>query len=514
MRSEPKINDLENPLVSVLVYNYYGEALEKCLKSVLEQDVIKNLEVIYIDNVSEDGAWDIALAFAKKYSGCISLKRYRRSGSITHQRNRKKGDPGNLNLCVDMATGKYIVTLCENDLFLPEYLYNCIQVMESDPFACFEMIEPRLENNLDRPNILDQPLVSVLIHNYNYGRYLRQCFDSVISQTYKNIEVVFSDNASTDDSWDIAVEYSRKYPGTMTLMRNRKNFGPNINLENCYRNINGKYFCVLCSDDALEPEFVTQCVSALEKNPDSGFAITHRTIIDEEGVVSQEPSFYNQSCVIPGAEQAAVYMMAAVNPSISQLMYNYKKAVSKLPMENILTRWFAQRILDFNLCCEFDVVYIKDPLLLNRVHSKSDSQGISGSMVEIFGQYILPHQFVEIALTKNNMTKAIDRLPQALEKLSHLCVRYSINALINKDERNALRYFHLAMAILPEISSEPVYQIIEKYWNGDASEKTKIVEGLKSTDNLTTRNISYDPPPGSVPIDETSEVASISASGA
>ena len=58
------------------------------------------------------------------------------------------------------------------------------------------------------------PLVSVIVYNYNYGRYLSECFfDSVICQTYQNIEILFSDNASTDDSWEIAQSYSQKFPG-------------------------------------------------------------------------------------------------------------------------------------------------------------------------------------------------------------------------------------------------------------------------------------------------------------
>lgn len=46
----------------------------------------------------------------------------------------------------------------------------------------------------------EQPLVSILIPNYNYARYLRHCIDSVVKQTYDNIEIIIQDNASTDDS--------------------------------------------------------------------------------------------------------------------------------------------------------------------------------------------------------------------------------------------------------------------------------------------------------------------------
>ena len=489
MYSEPLLNDPDNPLVSVLIYNYYGEHLGKCFDGIFKQTFLKNIEVVFIDNASTDGSWEIALEYARKYEGIITLKR-----------NKRNCETDNLECSRVMAQGKYLVALSKNDVFLPEYVKRCISTMEHDPFVSFDMLWRRVYMTDSRPNIKNKPLVSVLIHNYNYGRYLRQCFDSVISQTYDNIEIVFSDNASTDDSWNIAGEYARKYPGMMTLMRNRKNFGPNINLENCYRNITGKYFSVLCSDDAYMPDFIEQCVNAMESHPNAGLAMTHRTIINEHSECSEEPPFYNRSCIIPGEEQAAVYMMAAVNPSISQIMYNHAKAVSKLPSENILSRWFAQRLLDFNLCCEFDVAYIKEPLLIHRVHSNSDSYNISKNLVEIFGQYILPHQFVEIAFSKNNMTKAIERLPKALEKLSKLCLRYCVRALCTNDEKSASRYFYLSAAIMPEITDDSVFKKLHEYWKADSSEKSGIVQFLQSTDNLTTRSVSYDPPPDSISI--------------
>ena len=59
----------------------------------------------------------------------------------------------------------------------------------------------------------------------------------------------------------------------------------------------------------------------MEKNIDVGFAMVHRKIINENGKIIKEKPFYNKSCIIPGAEAAAVYMMAAINPSVSQIMY-------------------------------------------------------------------------------------------------------------------------------------------------------------------------------------------------
>ena len=352
-----------------------------------------------------------------------------------------------------------------------------------------------------KPVINDQqrPLVSILVFNYNYGRFLKQCLDSALDQTYDNIEICFSDNASEDDSWDIAVEYARKYGDLINITRNRRNFGSDANFKNCFINARGKYFIEMCSDDAMKPDYVEKCVSALEEFPDAGFAMVHRSIIDEHEKILEEPPFYNQTCLIPGAEQAAVYMMAAVNPSISQVMYNLSKAREKSKPGSMASPWYGSRILDFNICCEFPIVYIKEPLLMHRLHLGNQSFNASEKLMEVIGPYILQHQFADTA-SHFNMQKVVERLPASLEKLGQLCLRYAIRALSKGDERNGLRYFHLSIAISPDIMECEIFKALDRYFRSDDFNKRNVLKELESRDNLVTRTVSYDPPPGSVPI--------------
>src|ERR1019366_4357461 len=54
------------------------------------------------------------------------------------------------------------------------------------------------------------PLVSILINNYNYGRFLRDAIDSALNQTYSNIEVIVVDDGSTDSSREIIATYEKR----------------------------------------------------------------------------------------------------------------------------------------------------------------------------------------------------------------------------------------------------------------------------------------------------------------
>src|ERR1700686_4844626 len=72
------------------------------------------------------------------------------------------------------------------------------------------------------------PLVSILIPSYNAARFLRETLDSLLAQTYKNIEIILLDDASTDATPEIAAEYA----GRITSFRQPRNLGiyDNVNV--------------------------------------------------------------------------------------------------------------------------------------------------------------------------------------------------------------------------------------------------------------------------------------------
>jgi len=497
MNKDPVQNDPNDPMLSIFICNYEVQYLRQCLDSIFNQDVLKNFEIILIDDATSDGSWDTALEY---------LDRYPRR--ITVQRNRQvRGPLNNFLICLGLAKGRYCSTLTGDRAFQPKYLNSCIKTMRADPYAKFQAVfrieDPGIlvpmQSTLPLPGIAGTPLVSILCYNYNYGRYLRQCLESIFAQTYENIELCFSDNGSTDDSWGIALEFARKYPGKMHITRNRKNFGPDDNFANCKRMMTGKYYVNFCSDDVLDPEYVERCVSALEAHPNAGFALVNRAVIDEHNRRTEEPPFYNQSCIIPGEEQAAVYMMAGINPSVSQIMYRRAVADSRSATGALVSRYYGTRILDFNISIDFDVAYIKEPLLLHRIHSQSDTNQADASLLPVLGLYVLNHQFADIASVRN-LTKVTGRLPQSLAKLARLGIRYSVRSLLAKDEQTALRYFHLAMGVSPQVTDDPAWKQLQDYWAGDSAKQAKIIKEFESADNLAARTISYEPPPGSIPI--------------
>ena len=104
----------------------------------------------------------------------------------------------------------------------------------------------------------EQPLVSIIILNYNAGKLLLDCVDSVFSSNYKNFEVIVVDNVSTDNSHKKCKEMFRK----IVLIENKMNLGyckgNNIGIENA----NGEYIIILNPDTVVEPNWIQKFLDA------------------------------------------------------------------------------------------------------------------------------------------------------------------------------------------------------------------------------------------------------------
>lgn len=348
------------------------------------------------------------------------------------------------------------------------------------------------------------PLVSILIYNYNYGRFLRECLDSALQQTYPNIEILFSDNASTDDSWQIALEYSAQHPGKIFLARNHKNFGPTANLRNCLMNVRGKYFILLCSDDKLDKACIAEAVKVMEAHPDAGFTMVHRYIMDEGSHITEEKPFYSHSCKITPPKQSAVYMMAAVNPSLSQIFYRTEAHTVACEFQHggsHANRFLGQRSVDFVLSCLYPIIYLHQPLIYHRMHGMSDTTFARNNLVQILGPYLLNMEFCQFARTLG-FDEVETRWETSVDKIAMLSLRYAADAFCQGEEQIAKRYFYLAGALNPRIESEPTFKDFEAYWDQQLNQETLTERLLRKQLNLN-REVSYAPPEGYTPINDT-----------
>jgi glycosyltransferase involved in cell wall biosynthesis len=128
----------------------------------------------------------------------------------------------------------------------------------------------------------DRPMVTVGMPVYNGESTLREAIESFLSQTLEDIELIISDNASTDGTAAICEEYAARDP-RVRYIRNSKNIGGADNYNAIFRMARGKFFNWAPCDDVVLPRFLETCVEALEANPKAVLAYTKAAMIDTEG---------------------------------------------------------------------------------------------------------------------------------------------------------------------------------------------------------------------------------------
>lgn len=152
----------------------------------------------------------------------------------------------------------------------------------------------------------ESKLVSVIIPVYNCDKYLEKCLCSVISQSYKNIEVIVINDGSTDKSGDIIKEYADNV--SKILMIEQKNQGVSAARNKGIERAGGEYLLFLDGDDYIGEDYIGSLVEAAEDNA-SDLVICGCTMVDLEGRVIRKiiPDSYER-----GYREEWVYRLSSV----------------------------------------------------------------------------------------------------------------------------------------------------------------------------------------------------------
>ena len=170
-----------------------------------------------------------------------------------------------------------------------EELAEILKLLMNYYSALGKMDHPFLKQFLNPGN---EPVVSVIIPCYNYGKYLRECVESVLQQTYSSIEIIIVNDGSKDNSKKVAEQLISDYPEDDIILINQKNAGqPAISRNNGIKKAKGQYILPLDADDKLAPTFIEKTLKKLQTNPEHAIAYTHRQDFDGANDVHQAQPF-------------------------------------------------------------------------------------------------------------------------------------------------------------------------------------------------------------------------------
>jgi len=125
------------------------------------------------------------------------------------------------------------------------------------------------------------PEILVFVPTFNSEKYLRQCLDSVLNQTFEDWQCVISDDASTDSSVEIAREYERRDP-RFKVLTHSSNVGAANNWNRAKENNTSFATKILCADDYLLPEALSTQIVILKEN-NSSIVFSERLILLPDG---------------------------------------------------------------------------------------------------------------------------------------------------------------------------------------------------------------------------------------
>jgi glycosyltransferase involved in cell wall biosynthesis len=129
------------------------------------------------------------------------------------------------------------------------------------------------------------PLITVYVPCRNYGRFLRQCVESVFAQLYAHWELFIIDEGSTDETEEVGQELARMRPENTTFIRHPRPVGLQKLANMILRRAKGKYMMRLDADDWLDESALLIMVSKLESSPEVGMVYGNYFYVASDGTV-------------------------------------------------------------------------------------------------------------------------------------------------------------------------------------------------------------------------------------
>ena len=128
---------------------------------------------------------------------------------------------------------------------------------------------------------MDQPLVSVIVPIYNTEKQLSHCIESILAQTWQNLEIFLVNDGSTDNSLAICDTYRQKDPRIHLI--DKKNAGVSDSRNRALEQAKGKYVQLVDSDDYIEPDYTRSMVEAAEAT-EADMVLSHFKIVVPPGL--------------------------------------------------------------------------------------------------------------------------------------------------------------------------------------------------------------------------------------
>lgn len=208
------------------------------------------------------------------------------------------------------------------------------------------------------------PVVTFIVPCYNLGHVLADCVNSILDQTYTNLEVLIMDDCSPDDTPAVAASFTDP---RVHHVRHAQNMGHLRNYNAGIAMARGEYIWLISADDRLRrPYIVERFVETAERNPSAAYVFCPAMKFNENGDIGIYGSIGDRDCVVPGLRFVERLLDGNIVSAPTGMVRRrtYEKA-GDFPLDlPFAGDWFLWGAFAFH----GDVAYLAEPMVHYRVH--------------------------------------------------------------------------------------------------------------------------------------------------
>ena len=298
-------------------------------------------------------------------------------------------------------------------------------------------------------------LVSIIMNCRNCAEFLQEALDSVFQQTFKDYEIIFWDNMSTDRSTEIALNYGeplRYFCGEEPLL-----LGAARN--EAIKKATGKYIAFLDCDDIWLPDNLEKQVELLESNPELGLTYSDCYLIDGEGKLKEDKRYHISS------HKGKAFLNLLESNFIPMPTAMVRRAIlDEVGMFNPKYEVIEEYDLWLRIAEHYSIGFTNKPLAKRRIHGAN----VSRNKEQSIGEQV---QLLEYWINKKpELRKKHGAMINQKKTTFHIyLMRYYLSSHNKKrfagEAINLMRLFPYSLMILPKIIAELRHTISYKYWN-------------------------------------------------
>ena len=213
--------------------------------------------------------------------------------------------------------------------------------------------------------------LTVIVPNYNHGRYIGETLEAILSQSFRPLEVLVLDDGSTDNSLEIIEQFVRREP-IVRLLRNETNMGAAYSTDQLVRHASGDYIVGCAADDKPLPGFFEKAMRLLAQYPQAGLCCADPAYLDDStGVIYAHRRRWSDAPRYFSPDELALVIKGEHIPGHASIVKRelLLEVGGFIPELKWHCDWFALHVIAFR----YGICYIPEPLAAMRIHSGSYS---------------------------------------------------------------------------------------------------------------------------------------------